>query len=211
MSIESLEDFRKHYRHTYVFLEIDNKKYLVSYESDNGDDFVFESKQFGSIIVKEKTAQEKISFYFPKAGLYNINGLGPVDISRLPARQWKRAPCVDNVRLVSIHKKLITFDSRWISFTTNVAHDIFFPKYPGNTIEALNKIPEKGIAINSYLGVTKAPEKYKGNFILWYRQAAIGLINPELKEITVKYAPLYQEICDHYNKKEPEWKIHLKN
>lgn len=210
MSIESLDDFRKHYRHTYVFLEINDKKHLVSYEGDNEIDFTFSSPVYGDILVKETTAREKISFYFPKTGLYNLPA-GLVDVTRNPARQWRRAPCTDNVRFVSIFSSQTGSPHGRIVFNFDTARNLFYPKYPENTLEAIKNIPDKGIAINNLLGIMKAPKKYESDLILWYRQTPVGTIDKNKQEITVKYAPLYQEICDYYTKKEPEWKIHLKN
>lgn len=209
MIIESLEDFRKRYRHTYVFLEIDNKKHLVNYENDDETSFTFASPQFGTLIVNEETAREKISFYFPKVGLYNIGG-ELHDFSRNPARQWRRAPCSDNTRFVSVLENLRSGIARRIRFGWTEAQDIFFPKYPKTTEETLENLPEHGKALNRFIGFTPAPKKFDADALIWFRSTPVGTVNKHKKEITVQYQPLYQEICDHYTKKESAWKIHLK-
>lgn len=209
MIIESLDDFRRRYRHTYLFLELDGKKHLVNYEADDEESFTFASPQFGALLVNEETAREKISFYFPRAGLYNLDQ-GMVDFSRNPARQWRRAPCTENTRFYQIHGGISDEFAARTRFGWDEAQSLFFPKYPKTTEEALTQLPKNGRALSREIGFTHAPKKYDLPFILWFRQTPVGLVDKEKKEITVRYSPLYQEICDHYTKKEPEWKIHLK-
>jgi len=211
MIIESLDDFRRRYRHTYLFLEIDGKEHLVNYEGDDEKSFTFSSPQFGALLVNEKTAREKISFHFPRAGLYNI-GDGLVDFSRNPARQWRRAPCSDNTRFVSVLNNLNPdlYGLHRIRFGWHEAENVFFPVYPKTTEEALENLPKFGRALNHKIGFTRAPKNYGTDSLIWFRSTPVGTVNKSRQEITVKYSPLYQEIYDHYMKKEPTWKVHLK-
>jgi len=208
MITESLEDLRKHYRSTYVFLEIEGKKHLTFYGGDNEEEFIFQSPTFGDLLVNTDTVREKLTFLFPKAGLYNLNN-GVYDFTRNPARQWRKAPCGDNTRFRGITDSITLRAVPKIHFSFDIAEHIFFPKYPRTTEEAVQNIPKDGIALNRNIGITIAPEKYDAEHILWYRQAPVGTLDSKKKEITVKYQPLYQEIYDYYTKKEPQWKIHL--
>ena len=209
MIIESLDDFRKRYRNTYVFLEINGKNHLVNYESDDEESFIFISPTFGDLIVNEKTAREKISFYFPKAGLYNLAS-GMTDVTRYPARQWRRAPCHENTRFKPITNIIAREPTIRNLFSFETARQLFFPEFAKTTHNAIESLHKKGTAINRLFGVTKAPEKYDAEYILWYRQSPVGIIDQKKQEITVRYVPLYQEVCDHYTKKEPTWQVNLK-
>ena len=202
---ESIEDFRKRYKGTYLFLDIKNKKYLVRYEEDDQEYFSFSSQKHGILLVNENTARNNISFHFPKPGLYNLT-THAIFFSRYPARQWKRAPHPDNVIVTSINYTS-SYKEPISNFDFNIAENIFFPKYPSSTKEAIEKLKKNTIAINTKFGISKAPKKYDNLFLLLYNCFPIGTIDNKNNTIVVKHTPLLQEVKDYYYTKEPEWTI----
>lgn len=202
MIIESLEDFRKRYKGTYLFLNVRGKEHLVRYESDNEEDFCFYSPEFGDLLVDEDTARNQIRIFFPKPGLYNV-GEHVYEFTRNPLRQWKRAPCEDNTRL-SLMISILSNDYKSTSFNSRIAPDIFFPKYPENLDTAIKNL-KTAIALTPEFGITKHPKDE--THLLWYHSNPIGIINTKTREITVKYKPLYQEVIDFFKKKEYSWTI----
>lgn len=208
---ESLDDFRKRYKGTYLFLKIDGKEHLVNYEADDEESFFFTSPTFGSLVVNENSARNNINFYFPKVGLYNLP-TGMADVTRHPARQWKRAPCRDNVHFYGPYEHLIGARQPRFTFDFFLAQELFFPKYPKNLIAALQMCTDtKAVAFSSDFGVSTGPKKENYSNILWYRSTPVGKIYPKENRIEVAHKTLYQETVDYFYKKEPEWLIQQKN
>lgn len=209
--IESIEDFRKRYRNTYVFLLLNGKKQLVLYEEDDEVNFHFYSPKYGSIIISCDEVRELISLRFPEQGLYNVHN-GLVLFSRYPARQWKRAPCGENVSFKNI-QSLLDFKSREpTKFTSMVAEKLFYPDYPESIEKAFEKVTSNsGIAINKDFGVTISIEKLEDPFVLWYRNCPVGTINPKNHIVTVHFKPLFQETFDFFMKGDPfKWTVNQK-
>lgn len=198
---ESLEDFRKRYKGTYVFLQVRGENMLVRYESDNEEDFCFYSDAYGDILVDEETARENISFIFPDAGLYNIRGVAHY-FQRNPQRQWKRAPCEDNVTLFPILQELaLVIASPGIGIKT--LNEVFYPKYAGS-IEKASNTP-LGMAINSKFAVSASNTDDPNQRLLWYHSSPIGIIYLDSHKIEVKYHAFYQETLDFIRKEAPNW------
>jgi len=200
MITESLEDFRKRYKGTYLFLNFKGQDHLVRYDSDNEEDFCFFSPNYGDLLVDEDTARTQIKIKFPKPGLYNIQD-DVYEFTRNPLRQWKRAPCSDNSRLILITSTL-TREYQYVDLTHQNVSFIFFPKYPNNLDTAIKEL-KTAIALNQEFGITKHTEE--NIYILWYHCNPIGFVYPKTRTITVKYTPLYQEVIDFFKKKEYTW------
>ncbi len=198
---ETIEDFRKRYKGTFLFLTLKDKEFLVRYEEDDGDRFVFYSEAHGNILVSEETARTNLTHHFPETGLYNIEQEANL-FTRYPARQWKRAPCADNTYIQRLTNHYINK-----RFDFEIATSIFYPKYPDTTSEALENLKKSSIAINSKFGLTKGYGKHKKAIILFYKTTPVGLVDNNQNIIQVKYKPLLQEVKDYYNNKEPTWTI----
>ncbi len=204
MIIESVEDFRKRYKGTYVFLNIRNENHLVLYEQDDGDAFSFKSPTFGDILVDQDCAMSRLSFVFPESGLYNIQGQC-VEFNRNPARQWKRAPCTENT--VFSHPP-VAFGVRnpQIVLDMETAHELFFPKYPTNLDEAV-KNPSPMMAVNKKFGVSLSPKEKDTRLLFWYRSEPIGFVDTLNKTIEIKTPNLLQETVDFIKKEAWEWTL----
>ena len=175
---------------------------LVRYESDNEEDFCFYSGIYGDILVDEETARENISFIFPQSGLYNINGQAQF-FNRNPQRQWKRAPCQDNVSLTPILQELaLNFPSTEIGMP--VMEQIFSPKY-----FSLDKAGEHllSAAINKNFAVSESNTDDPNQRILWFHTSPIGIISLDLKQINVKFQAFYQETVDFIRKAGYNWTV----
>lgn len=204
MITDSIEDIRKKYKGTYLFLELQNKEYLVQYDNDEHGNFTFISPEHGSLLVKEETIRTKLKPYFPKSGLYNLEN-NAIFFSKNPIRQWKRGLCQEN----GILTKLSSTNTyvQYIDIDFESVTNLFFPKYPKSTKEAIAILKKETIAISPKFGIETAPKNYKEGHILLYNCFPIGTINNNDNTIVVKHNPLLQEVKDHYYTKEPEWTI----
>lgn len=202
---ESLEDFRKRYKGTFLFLDIKNKRHLVRYETDNEEDFSFFSNDYGDILVDEATARESISFYFPPTGLYNIEN-GAHFFARVPARQWKRAPCHDNTSITPILKEIGLHFSNLTLSPSNVDL-IFDPAYPPSLEDAIREKKMISVALNKNFAISDIHTEDKNKKLLWFQTSPIGVVDPETWTIDVKYHPFYQEVLDFVRKQEYKWTV----
>lgn len=200
---ESLEDFRKRYKGTYLFLKVRGKDMLVRYESDNEEDFCFYSATYGDILVDEETARENITLVFPPMGLYNVDGQAYV-FTRVPARQWKRAPCEDNVLIFPILGE-INLNVLDKPITMPSMEQVFFPHYEKSLDKAL--LTNTSIALSLNFAVSASNKDDQNQRILWFQNSPIGIINIKEREIHIKFHAFYQETLDFFRKGDFGWTI----
>lgn len=206
MTQESLDDFRKKYKDTYCFLTLNGKEYLVHYADDNGgNNFYLHSPEFGEIIVDQNTLQSCLRPVFPKTGLYNLDG-SAVEYTRLPERQWKRAPCASNTTLFPILKKLSITPPTNTKINLHTLEEIFKRKYPKSIDNALENL-RYSTALNRNFAISQSITGKDSELLFWYRSQPIGLLNAITKEITIKYNHLYQETLDFLRKNETSWNL----
>lgn len=201
---ESLEDFRKRYKGTYVFLELNGTDYLVRYDQDNEEDFCFFSPIHGNILVDENTARELLTIRFPKTGLYNTDE-DAVEFCRLPERQWKRAPAQENTIIVPFDRKINTLYGKR-TLTPELAHSLFYPEYPESLDIAL-EIKKKTVALNHKFGIYTPDNTKETRQVLFFLSQPVAWINKNNKTISMEFKPLHQEVKDFLNSSEPEWTI----
>ena len=92
----------------------------------------------GDILVDEDTARNQLSIRFPKSGLYNLKGT-VYEFNRLPARQWKRAPCQDNTTFKPLLSN-INCTETLITLCEEIPHELFYPTFPKNLDQALDNL-----------------------------------------------------------------------
>lgn len=202
---ESLGDFRKRYKGTYVFLHFNEKDHLVRYDHDNEEDFCFYSPIYGDILVDEDTARNQLSIRFPNTGLYNLRGTVH-EFSRLPARQWKRAPCMENTNFHPLLNNINCRETK-IALADDIPENLFYPIFPDNIDQALGKL-KLAIALSHDFAISQSTTGKHNEFLFWFRSQPIGFLYPETRSIKVMYRPLLQEVIDFLKKKEYTWTLH---
>ncbi len=200
--IENLEDFRKKYKGTYIFLEFNGKKELVFYAGDTDTTFKVQSAKYGDILIDEQTARESFTYCFPEIGLYNVDDKAHKFV-RLPNRQWKRAPCADNTHMRSI---LTSWLRDSVPVNLRSLAQIYNPKYPKDLDQAISTL-KTSTALDLKFAVSIGHLKDKNTFLLWYGSSPIGVINPNLRTVELKTPHMYQEVKDFIKYKEPTWTL----
>ena len=188
---ESLEDFLKKYKGTFVFLETaKEKRRLVEFVTADENSLHFTSPETGSILVRFDNAKKVIRTVFPEVGLYNIGDTLFVDFFRVPERQWKRSPCRSNCAFgIPLHNTMAT-----PTIDYNTMSQAFAPWYPNSKEEAEKAIAERGgVALNTQFGITLSDT---ADYNLWYRLSCIGTIKDN--QIKLNYIPLTQEVKDFF-------------
>jgi len=176
---------------------------LVRYESDNEEDFSFYSGTYGDLLVDEETARENITLVFPPMGLYNVDGQACMFV-RVPQRQWKRAPCEDNVTIYPILREL-HLNCPQKPITMNSMEQIFFPEYEKSIDKAVLMSPSVALSLN--FAITDTNTDDKNQRILWFQSSPVGILLIKEREIHVKYHAFYQETLDFFRKGEYTWTI----
>lgn len=92
--LDNLNEFSKKYRDT--FLRIGEKK-IVAYCANVEDKIYFTNSKFGEIILNQYT-ETTLDASFPEPGCFNMDNQAFV-FKRVPARQWKKAPCKSNCNI----------------------------------------------------------------------------------------------------------------
>lgn len=200
---ESIEDFRKRYKDAFVFLNFDNKQLLVQYNSDKEGNFIYNSPVYGEIQIDQDTAMCETSFSFPTAGLYNIDD-NAFMFTRVPARQWKRAPHRDNCQITSVLQRIFT--KRPLLLTCNSLEQVYYTKYPKSLESAINT-DKHTVALNLRFAISASNTKQKDQRILWYKQTPVAYVDTGSRSIIIKTDNLRQEISDYIKKKEPTWTL----
>lgn len=197
---ETIDDFRKRYKDAFVFLNLNEEKILAQYDSDKEGSFLFTSPVFGEIRLDLETTVNTLGFVFPTSGMYNVDGES-VLFTRVPARQWKRAPHKDNCQITSVFNNCFYRKPKLL--TCEALEQIYYTKYPKSLEEAI-KLDRDSIAVNNKFSVTISN---KENHILWYKQTPIGYIDVKNRSIIIKTNLLFQETLDFIKKKEPTWTL----
>ena len=200
---ESIEDFRKRYKDAFVFLNFNNKKLLVQYSYDKEGSFVYDSPVYGEIQIDQDTAMCETSFSFPTAGLYNIDE-GAFMFTRIPARQWKRAPHKDNCQITSVLQGLFHRKPRLL--TCNTLEQVYYTKYPKSLEAAINE-DKLTVALNLKFAISASNTKQKDQKILWYKQTPVAYVDTGNRSIIIKTDNLRQEVIDYIKKKESTWTL----
>ena len=208
MITDTIDDIMRKFQHSYVLMDIEGRNYLVELLEWDDDSFICTSPKFGEIRLDEEHVRYNLQIWFPKQGLYNINNVAHV-FSRVPERQWKRAPSQNNcavVPLLSYVNLKDLFSGPGVSVKTlNLIRTSTYPK----TVEEALKTMRFSIALSLEFGLTVSPRPSKATHCLWYKGAPIGLVDPSGKKIKIEHKALYQEAVDYFRKREPEWQVTL--
>lgn len=190
--MDTLEDFIKKYRGTFVFLKTKHGDVLAKFMETNGDHLEFYSDEFGEIQLNLQNAWSQIDIRFPKTGLYNVGDSLFVKFYRIPERQWKRSPCRGNSAFYSLASNGLMAEIPEINYPNLM--ETFYPWYP--TEKRLAKIAcakRGGVALNRNFGITLSDI---ADYNLFYGLSCIGTIKDD--KIDVQYQPLQQEVIDSF-------------
>lgn len=99
---EVLEDFRRRWNHTFVWLKMKSKSieslaYIrdVEYDENKIGVIHLDSAEYGSITINLGSADHQLNFRFPQVGVFQ-HKTQAVLFRRIAARQWRRGICGDN-------------------------------------------------------------------------------------------------------------------
>ena len=206
MITDSVEDIRRKLSSTYVkYTPEPDEEYILFVNEVETNHVEFYSRNLGEIRVTMDKFRQFTTFHFPDSGLYNI-GDSCCEFLRRPERQWRKAPCSENVQVNPITNTIRTHRPLPVAFNTDTFTNLFRPKYPKNLQEAIDTLKES-TAINKNFAVSISGYADPNRFLFWYRSNPIGVIDNKDKTIRLNYHLLKQEVEDLLNEREPAWKL----
>lgn len=200
--MDSLEDFSKKYRQTYVRLRnkdgrlltasvdrIDMDQHLVSFNVD----------ALGLLTLKYPACMSEINTDLPEAGLFNYNGHA-LHLFKMPARQWQRGLCGANHEIYNPLKKLLSEGMYRAIITRGSVEAIWKRDFVSvdeavARMTALNRGPSVAITLN--LMLSKSPTA-QADPLVWYKTTPVGFVKNG--KFLIEDEIYQQEVHDELNR-----------
>lgn len=110
---EIVEDFRRRWEGTYVWVQMEEKKHEflalirnVTYSPSKMSTISMESMEFGNITLNMGSKGHKIKFKYPKTGVFQY-GKHAHFFRRIPALRYRRGLCTDNSQIETVTHHII--------------------------------------------------------------------------------------------------------
>ena len=194
--LEDMEEFRKRYENTYLFITM-NKIRLLYYVKEVKADYILVYNSSVGTLELDRDTEIELEVAWPEQGLFNFNN-GLYWACRIPDRQWRRAISTKNILLSGVVDNFydlappkVNEDSLIAAFETPVYTSL---KQACNQLATTDSW---GVALNRKWGVTHTPSpKVTKSFILWRGKRVVGTIKLSSKTIDVRFPHLFQEVRD---------------
>lgn len=190
-SAKIVDEFVKKYKDCYVWMKTSPEKppLLVRFLNYSGDNFYFDYQGSNISCVLDTSVQLMVKF--PNTGAFTFENNYAV-FSRVPARQFKRAPTGQNCSITFPKERL--YAGRGVADINEESLSAAFNKKHISWDKAVAQIKsgkQQGVAINNFFGVTASQEEHS---ILWYLQFPIGFVKEN--KIDLRVTEFKQEVLD---------------
>jgi hypothetical protein len=160
------------------------------------------NSQLGEIILKYDDSKSDIHFVLPSIGLYNSK-TGVIMARRNYGRQWKKGLCTGTVRLISIYGLIDElFNMLGETRLDETLVKILLKPTSTLTLEgAISKLKTRiAVCLSSEFALgLSLNEKTPNNYILWYYENPIGIVEYSSKRILLREPQFEQEFKDFAN------------
>lgn len=163
----ALDDFRRRWDQTYVWLKIKNKGIetlvlvrQVEYDANKVGVLHLESADYGLMTINLGSSDHSLLFRNPPVGVFQ-HGQNALLFRRRPARQWRRGICSDNSWIVPVTR---TFAGGRTALDLGTVESAFKHRVltKSDALAALNEKRAKSVALDSNLSISlsmvKSPE-----------------------------------------------------
>lgn len=210
--LKQADEFRKKYENCFITIVPDNGKPFVGYlrechvgNSDRNTFYVFQAR------MEDKTdrvykilhdTEVTLEARFPDPGFFTVGQYKRLFyFSRVPARQFRKAPCNDNCSFVDIERSFRTGNYYHTSISTDLINAAFNPVFVSleEAVYFLTKTNCFGAALSPDWALHLDPAT-DSKLCLLYRGVPIGDVDAKAKKITI-LDRFNQEIHDylHYS------------
>lgn len=202
MAVDTLEEFAKKYRHTFVRWIQDNKIWVAYIEGCNLDDsnVHLTIETIGNVILNYPQRLSELILDSPDSGLFNHNDHA-LYLFKTPARQWQRGLCAANHEVYNPFARLFNQGVYRAQFGRGTVMSIFNPKYRADVAKAVEAVVDhvpKSLAITRNLMISKSVLKDVNNPLVWYKTTPVGHIRDG--KFVIEDELYQQEICDELHR-----------
>jgi hypothetical protein len=159
---EVIQDFRRRYEGTFVFLKMENSGIetlcrvdQVEYSSSKIGVLHLTSEKFGSLKINIGSDTHSLKFKSPKPGVFQ-HGRDAFLFHRRPARQYRRGVCADNSVLWNVTRSVVGSLTRWNAAEVQAAFDHQVSSLP-EALQQLDKGTARSVALPDNFSVSLSP------------------------------------------------------
>lgn len=195
---EALNDFRRRYEHTYVWLSMEQLKKETLVHIDRVEDssskigvLHLNSEEYGQLTVNFGSSDHSLKFKYPPVGVFQ-HGNDAFVFTRRPARQYRRGLCSDNSTMVNVARTYVGNHAAWTASEVLSAHKHeTFSKEAA--LEMLAQKRMRGVALPDNYSLIKSFDKSSKDHFLFAWSYPVARISPEKGTITKLLEPEYEK------------------
>lgn len=201
-------DFRQKYEGCYCNVLLEGyqtpRVFLLEYVEKTGKAPLLHlrNEEFGEVILKYDDSKSDMIFALPAIGLYNYRQ-SVVMIRRLYQRQFRRGICSATIQAMPIYNTIYSgfgiagenlINEKLVTALTQPTTSISLKE----GIDALEKVLATCLSSEFALGL---PTRSTGkDFILWYYENPVGMVDPTARRIYLRENQFQQEFIDFISK-----------
>lgn len=160
----------------------------------------FFNEDAGEIILKYGDSQSDIKFSLPRVGLFNYKD-SVVMLRRAYSRQFKKGVCNGTITLKSIYGSIHNmFNSRGEDLLSEKMVKCFNVETKPITLQkGIDELKTKLAICLSHEFALGLSLNSNANYILWYYENPIGVVDPTIRRIYLRENQFKQEFQDFYS------------
>lgn len=199
---EIVEDFRRRYEGTYVWIQIEEKdeEFLakiceVVYNGTKIGVIYLDSEEFGNLTINMGSKGHSIKFKYPPVGVFQ-NGYDAFFFRRIPARQYRRGMCNDNSLIENIVSEYINGFEATLS-ESKIKHAFRHNTYSKlAALKLLGKPLYKSIALKNNFALCRSFLQDGDDHILFHWTNPVARISHE-GHLTKVYQWAYKNLLEN--------------
>jgi hypothetical protein len=178
---EVVNDFRRRYEGTYVFLKMERtgvetlvKVSRVEDSSTKIGILYLESPEYGALTLNLGSDGHHLKFKYPPVGVFQ-HGRDAFLFRRRPSRQYRRGICSDNSLMYNVTSSVVGPLSRWSAEEVQDAfnHKVSTPK---QAFELLATNKARSVALDNNFSISKSPFETP-DYVIWNWQFPVARIS----------------------------------
>lgn len=196
---EALNDFRRRYEGTFVWLSMDDLKeetlvYVNRVESNESKIGVLHltSEKFGTLTINLGSDGHSLQFRYPPVGVFQHKGDALV-FYRRPSRQYRRGICSDNSSMLDVTRYITGRTPQWTASEVQAAfsHNV---STVSEALATLTKKTVRSVALKGNMAISKSMIAGVNDHIVWHWTSPIAFVHPERGTINKVLEPMYTKL-----------------
>lgn len=204
-SHEVIQDFRRRYENTYVWLKMEEQQCETLVHVDSVTDsntkmavLTLSSAEYGQLGVNFGSSDHTLKFKYPPVGVFQA-GDTVLCFTRRPARQYRRGLCADNSTMNNIGRNIIGNMTRWTMDNVAAAfkHETKSVEDAYSLLKDNKKL--KGVALPNEFSLIRnmTSVQSKSDLILFHWQQPLAFVSPEGKLVKLLESYYERAVNEH--------------